>query len=922
MKAVIMGGGQGTRLRPLTCNTPKPLVPLGNRPVIDYVLQGLNRLELETVYITLFFLPEEVRATVGEGDSYGFRIRYCVEDEPLGTAGALGLLSERLTETFVVVSGDAFTDIDLGKALDFHRSKGGLATMVLARVPRPLEFGVVLTDSQDKVYRLLEKPSWGEVFSDTVNTGIYIFEPSVLDYIESSRPVDFAKDLFPQLLGLEKDIYGYVADGYWCDIGTVEQYHKAQIDLLKGRVSWLPAGEARAEQLWVGANCDIDSTAIIERPAVIGENCTIAAGVKITGGSVIGPNAIIESGAIIDRSILWSNCYIGKEAEVVGSILGKQVTVRDRSIIQEGCLVADEVHLGAATQLQPNIQIWPDKYIAPGAILSTNLVWGHHWPTHIFSDSQVVGLGNIEIHPEFALQLGSAYGTELNKGSRVLLVSDGCTMSNTLTLALATGLTAVGVHTTVAFGVSVSLARNSLVQQGFTAGAYCFQSRSKEELVGLVLFDRKGLFLSRALERKIEYRLFRKDFRRTTLSDVGLIDFVSPEPEAYLGRTQSYIVDFLGAPVKCLRVALEDSLSDEAFLLKSLFVSLGHKIVSNKEEQFGAWDIKVDLSKYSIEFSGFEGRSFQGLDLAVLMVLITREREEAALVAATANFPGWLEELMSPSGRVVRTKIDMRSLSHTAFLGREEFRLALALDGSIIIPQLGAAPDRVGVLGVIVHYAAHHPGFIHQALAQWPSFALGSRVVPMLEYHIGQTMRAFIEQVQGQEIELVDGVKINDEIGWSLVVPAQDSTALCLWVETPDAQDLEARLDWLENELRSLTIDTRLQASREYEELPTLSLASGTRFLATEEAFFFASEAGFLGVKARSLAEFVNTLQFISIDSIWYHFQRGDFSAWLEHQLGEKKLARQLQSLDSRAEGQREDLRERLIGILTRGSES
>src|ERR671938_2143669 len=230
MKAVVMAGGEGTRLRPLTSNQPKPMVPIVGKPCMEHILELVREHGFEDVIVTVAFLPQAIRSYFGSGESLGLAIEYSVEESPLGTAGSVRLARNRLDDTFLVISGDALCDIDLGALVAFHREKGAAVTIGLKSVDNPLEFGIVVTDEDGKVERFLEKPSWGQVFSDTINTGIYVLEPEVLKHIPTDRPYDFSKELFPLLLEMGRPIYGHVCDGYWQDIGNLDQYRQADVD--------------------------------------------------------------------------------------------------------------------------------------------------------------------------------------------------------------------------------------------------------------------------------------------------------------------------------------------------------------------------------------------------------------------------------------------------------------------------------------------------------------------------------------------------------------------------------------------------------------------------------------------------------------------------------------------------------------------
>ncbi|TMD10259.1 MAG: NDP-sugar synthase, partial [Chloroflexi bacterium] len=236
MKAVVMAGGEGSRLRPLTSMRPKPLVPVAGRPIMEHILLLLRKHHLREVVATVQYLGASIRNYFGDGSDSGVSLAYSVEDSPLGTAGSVRLAEDQLKETFLVISGDALTDIDLTAAVRFHRQRKSMATIVLKPVPNPLEYGVVVVDDDGAVQRFLEKPSWGEVFSDLANTGIYILEPEVFDYFKPGEVTDWSADVFPKLLKEAEPVFGWVADGYWEDVGSHASYLKANFDCLEGKV--------------------------------------------------------------------------------------------------------------------------------------------------------------------------------------------------------------------------------------------------------------------------------------------------------------------------------------------------------------------------------------------------------------------------------------------------------------------------------------------------------------------------------------------------------------------------------------------------------------------------------------------------------------------------------------------------------------
>ncbi|HYZ10476.1 MAG TPA: NDP-sugar synthase, partial [Actinomycetota bacterium] len=275
MKGVVMAGGQGTRLRPLTSNQPKPMLPIVGRPMMEHVLVLLREHGLTEVVATVQFLASVVRHYFGDGSDLGLSLVYATENEPLGTAGSVKNAEQFLDDTFLVMSGDHVTDLDLTAAARFHRERGAAATVVLKRAENPLEFGIVITGEDGRVERFLEKPGWGEVFSDTINTGIYVLEPEVLAHVPVNEEFDFAKDLFPLLLEKGLPLYGFVAEGYWADVGHLEAYLEVHRDILDRKVSITPTGFELDRGVWLGEGAEVHPEAKVEGPAYVGDNSRV-----------------------------------------------------------------------------------------------------------------------------------------------------------------------------------------------------------------------------------------------------------------------------------------------------------------------------------------------------------------------------------------------------------------------------------------------------------------------------------------------------------------------------------------------------------------------------------------------------------------------------------------------------------------------
>ncbi|MGZ8688085.1 MAG: sugar phosphate nucleotidyltransferase, partial [Gaiellaceae bacterium] len=445
MKAVVMAGGEGTRLRPLTSNQPKPMVPIVGKPCMEHILELLRSHDFEEVVITLAFMPQTIRSYFGDGDFLGVQIDYSVEEQPLGTAGSVKLAQERLDDTFVVISGDALCDVHLGALVAAHRAKGAAVTIGLKPVDNPLEFGIVVTDEDGKVERFLEKPSWGQVFSDTINTGIYVLEPAIFDFIPEGRSVDFSGEVFPALLAAGRPMYGALVDGYWEDVGTLEAYLSAHKDVLDLKVVTEIPGFRVNEGIWLGEGAEISPEATMVGPAVIGPGSKIEAGCHIGEYTVLGSNVRLQHEAHVERCVLHDNVYVGARTRMRGAVIGRSCSVRSNVRIDEGVVLGDEVFVGTDAIITSEVKIFPFKTIEEGAIVNSSIVWESKGARSLFGRDGVNGLANVDVTPELAVRVALAYGTSLPKGTTVVTSRDSSRSARMLKRAMMAGLNAAGV---------------------------------------------------------------------------------------------------------------------------------------------------------------------------------------------------------------------------------------------------------------------------------------------------------------------------------------------------------------------------------------------------------------------------------------------------------------------------------------------
>jgi mannose-1-phosphate guanylyltransferase len=368
VKAIILVGGEGLRLRPLTCNLPKPMVPIVNRPFLEHVVEHLKRHHIDQIILAICYLPDRIQSHFGDGSSFGVKLSYAVEQTPLGTGGAVKNSERFLNDTFLVFNGDIFSDLDLTETVKFHRAHKAKATIALTPVDDPTAYGVVELDSRNRVKGFIEKPSRDKVTSNLINAGIYVMEPEILELIPAGVHSMLERGLFPDLVKRGIPFYGYRSHAYWLDTGKPDDYLKLNHDLLMGKaVSRLP-GKAIADGVWLEEGCEIHTSVKLVGPIVMGRDCIIKQYAEISGPTVLGSGCIAEQGCILGEAILWQNVKLGKNVIVRNSVVGNNSAIGDNTQVADGSIISDDVFIGKGNRLEHGVKVWANKTIEDNAI--------------------------------------------------------------------------------------------------------------------------------------------------------------------------------------------------------------------------------------------------------------------------------------------------------------------------------------------------------------------------------------------------------------------------------------------------------------------------------------------------------------------------------------------------------------------------
>ncbi len=368
MKAVILVGGLGTRLRPLTCNTPKPMIPIANRPFIEYMLHRLRDQGITDVVLAVQYLAERFRAALGDGSRLGIKLHISEEPEALGTAGAIKYVEHLLDSTTFVFNGDVLTDLNLIEMLAFHRSKGSKTTIALTPVEDPTQFGLVDTDRDQRILRFTEKPRPEEITTNLINAGTYIIEPEVLRYVPPRQFFMFERGLFPVLLQTGDPMYGYPSRAYWTDIGRPHNYIEVNHDILIGKASYPFLGNETQNRVWLGENVEIADDVQIVPPVVIGNNVRIGRRASIIGPTVIGDNCTIGAEATLEGAVLWNNNQIAEKVVLRSCVVGAGNQIGVGTQVVGGAIVSDGCTIGADNRLDKQIRIWPNTHLGDQSV--------------------------------------------------------------------------------------------------------------------------------------------------------------------------------------------------------------------------------------------------------------------------------------------------------------------------------------------------------------------------------------------------------------------------------------------------------------------------------------------------------------------------------------------------------------------------
>lgn len=826
MKAVIMAGGEGTRLRPLTSNVPKPMLPVVNVPMMEHIVTLLRRHGVTEIVVTVAYLANSIRTYFGDGSEFGVRMVYATEDTPLGTAGSVRNAMDELDERFLVISGDVITDIDLTSIVAFHESHEAVATIGLVAVENPVDFGIVITRENGSIERFLEKPTWGQVFSDTINTGIFVLEPSIFDHIPSDGPSDFSSDVFPTLLRAGKGLYGAVADGYWEDVGTLEAYSRVHADVLDGKVQLDIDGFELRHGLWLGEGAELHPDAVVEGFAVIGDSCRVDAGVRIGGYTVLGSNVRVRADADLERTVVHDNVYVGEGTRLRGAVVGRGSDLRRGSRLDDGVVVGDQCFIGENAVVTSGVKIFPFKTVEAGATINTSIVWESKGARSLFGSHGVSGIANVDITPEMAARVAMSFATTLKKGATVVTSRDSSRSGRMLKRAVMAGLNASGVNVIDLEVASVPVTR-FLVRNPQSFGGITVRLQGGDaQSVIIRFFDDEGLDLSVTAQRKIERLVNREDFRRVLATEIGDIDYSPRALEHYSVALQDAI-DLEALRASAPKLVVDYAFGSTSFVMPSLWSKFGADVlgVNPYVSTYGMVNFVhaehvqrvIELVKASRADLGAiidpdgehltlvdgDGHVLSDTEALFAFIRLVAGHLVGNEIAVPVSVSRHVESLAGASGAAVRwTKTATAALMDAA--RQPEVGFAASSDGGFILPGFLPAFDAAAALVKLIELLALEQTSLAAVVADLPRPHVIHETVVTPWDRKGLVMRNLVDQSKDLRVELIDGVKVWHGDDWILALPDVTEPVTHLWAEGATESDARRLAEEYARRIRQL----------------------------------------------------------------------------------------------------------------------
>jgi len=726
----------------------------------------LKRHGFDELVSLLFFQADDIKNHFKDGRRFGVKMDYLQPAEDYGTAGAVRFAEEFINETTLVISGDVLTDFNLSEAMEWHHNKKSDATILLTRVENPLAYGIVITDENGRITRFLEKPSWGELFSDTINTGIYILEPHTVRLIPPKTNFDFSQNLFPLMLSREMNLNGIIAEGYWKDVGNIEEYFLAHHDFLAGKIDLSldmerkKIGEA---DLYLGKRVKLGDDLKIEGVVIIGDDTSIADSVTLNN-SIIDKNCSIGSQSEINNSVIWPDVIIGGGSRLNRSVIGHRSQIGDNVVLIDHVIVSDDCTIGSGATVKANCKIWAGKSVDDGAILSTSLVWGEKWNRELITESKVTGLALTELTPEMCVKLGAAFGAFVGPGKSVVTSRD---------------------------------------------------NPNDYHLIDIIFFDGNGIDMPTSKLKKVERLFFGEDFRRANLDETGHLEM----PQGIL---ENYRADFIAAVNADLirksgfKVVIDYSNGGACQVFPTIFTQLGIDVValnahldprkfSRRPDEMQRTINQLSAIVESLDANiGFiinsaaekltvvddKGKLIDNQLLLMIMTDLFLRTHPAHRIAVPVGATMGIEEIASKYGvEVLRVRNSHLAMMEAFQRGGIDY--VGGTRGGFIFPTFQLGTDAVLAAVYILEMLAKQKVGLAGLRGEFEKYLRAEISVPCPWAKKGQVMRKLISYTNDKNRQLIDGVRVMENGGSVLVAPDNLAAAFNIFAEAKSQDSVD-----------------------------------------------------------------------------------------------------------------------------------
>ena len=761
MQVIILAGGEGTRLRPITCARPKPLAEICGKPVLEHIFDLLIRNGFREATVTLMYQAEKIMERYGESFSQ-MRLSYCVEESPLGTAGCVRKAWNG--DEVLVISGDAVCDFDLRSAYNYHKTKNADVTIVTKSVSDPREYGLVLAEESGRIKGFIEKPSYESCITDSANTGVYFLSVPALNEITIGRQEDFAKDLFPKLMRKGKKLYSYNECGYWCDIGDIESYLRCNKDVLNGRANLILDGFKTLSGSYISSGLKCIENAVNGK-AFIGKNVVLGDGVLIGGECVIGDNVIIGNGARITDCVIMNKSVIGDKADINGCVVCGGVRIGQETNIKKSAVIGDNSVIGRNCCVERGVRIWNGIEIEDSTSVSYDVKSGK--ASSSFLDE--AGRLNFEgsCYSIFAAKVGTAVGSSIERNSSVVIGCEGGGFSKSVSSAVASGLSESGVKV---FSITDTCLPELIYCCDVTnADAVIFVGGNPDE--GIYVRDRGGLCVTRTAERKIESALNRGERRSVNIMDFGELEYADDLKEKYKDYLKNLIDEncrdsFENITIKC-----------DSHVIAEILKSLPGELY--KEKNSDTVILANDGCSASAKLNDKTEVSYEQL----AMIVCKYNAEKGVQSSVPYSFPSAFDKDIT-----VNHLIPVRYFNTSCGSDVEARKLAQKISNRYVT-------DGLTLACMIVRILAERKETLSNLLKEIPSFSCITKKIN-LTAPVTETLKRF---AKSSNCDLGEGVKYYYDGSRALIRPLKSGKGLCLFAESFKAEAASALCDKLES---------------------------------------------------------------------------------------------------------------------------